>query len=467
MPKSRYLIVFILSLLLVSQEAAAEFKLKDLPDDHWAAAAVYDLVRLGVTKGYPDGTYRGGKPITRYETAIFLSKLAKAIGGTDLKTEIKSLRDQIVELKKDPRRLALGGSYLGAWRTSNLMSTSGGGRSLVTNYRLVLVGQQELADNAKVKVTLDTMDYGFLNDGTTASASRGLLASGLLALESELKVDLANLPVNLKVTYGSGPKQHSADPTNALASEVGLTYVRPNTGVQASTKVSGADVSLGYYSLQSDVLDTSGKINTGQISGSIGFNLPAALKFVNVALSGDYISRGLFSSTNRDVRATVNLLAPFSDKVQATAAVGLAGRRSGEMMIGGGLNLNDLWDTGTVVAIRLAKIGSEYISPGFSAEEFYFAGYDNFNRPLIGGTVQVGGALTQTVNDRVMLSGKGDLRLAGNYQYVGSNARFTAEGGISYNLAPNTNLDAAYRVHQDKGTDDTSDLATLGLQYKF
>ena len=100
------LIVIGLAGLAMAQLATTEaqkiskYKLKDVPDDHWAAAAVYDLVNLGVTKGFPDGTYRGNKPINRYEIAIFLSKLAKSIGTDNLKADISDLRNQVVELKK-------------------------------------------------------------------------------------------------------------------------------------------------------------------------------------------------------------------------------------------------------------------------------------------------------------------------------------------------------------------------------
>jgi opacity protein-like surface antigen len=38
---------------------------------------------------------------------------------------------------------------------------------------------------------------------------------------------------------------------------------------------------------------------------------------------------------------------------------------------------------------------------------------------------------------------------------------------VQYNLAPNVNFDAAYRVYQDKAINDTSDLAQVGLIYKF
>jgi hypothetical protein len=467
----RKISLILLVLACVSSLAAAQetqtLKLKDVPDDHWAASSVYDLVRLGVTKGYPDGTYRGDKPITRFETAIFLSKLARSI-SSEKSQDIQQLRDQLVDIKKNtPKAVSLVGSYLGDWKSGNVLASKGSTRGTVGSYRLVLSTGQELNDNSSVKLNLDTMDYGYFDDGSAAKPGRGLLASELLDIESRVKLELGDRPLELKLTYGSGPKQHLADPTGVLPSEAGVTFIRPNTGVMASTNLLGADFALGYFALQGPNLSLSGNPSANQFTGSVAFNLPAVLRSLRVALTGDYVARGSLSASERDVRGKVDLTAPLGEKVQASGTVGMGGSERNSMMVSGALSLNDLLDTGTFVTLRLAKIGFSYINPAFANEEFYFAGYDYFNRPLIGGTVQLGGALTQNVSDRVKLIGKGDIRLNGNYKYEGANARLTAEGGISYNIAPNANLDAAYRIHQDKSTGDTSDLAALGLMYKF
>ena len=243
------LLLFIAYCLLLTAVAAQEIKLNDVPDDHWAASAVYDLVKLGVTKGYPDGTFRGGKPITRYETAIFLSKLSKAIGGDDLKAEIAALRNQLVEIKNAPKKeFDLAGRYKGDWREGNVLAAPnpGGEKAGAANYRLILTAKKELFENADMKINLDTMDFGYFSDGTAYFPGQGQLASELLDIESNLKLDA----VNLKLTYGPGPKQHFADPTNAFPSEVGVVYMRPKSGIEAAAKLFGADVSGAYYSLQ-------------------------------------------------------------------------------------------------------------------------------------------------------------------------------------------------------------------------
>src|SRR3989339_34288 len=339
------LIVIGLAGLAMAQLATTEaqkiskYKLKDVPDDHWAAAAVYDLVNLGVTKGFPDGTYRGNKPINRYEIAIFLSKLAKSIGTDNLKADISDLRNQVVELKKTPADgLVVTGEYQGYWKLGNVFARQGGEFGGVADFRLIVNAEKKLSDDAGLKINFDTMDYGYFDDGTGAATNRGGLTTDLLAVESNVTV----LPWQLKLTYGPGPQQHLADPTGFLPSEVGYTYVRPTTGIQATTDMLGGRFSGGYYSLQGTTLETSGKINTSQLSGTMSYTFKRFL-FVNnfrVDLTGDYFSHGLLSSTDRNLKAKVDLLAGLGDKAEATGSVGL-GRTTDKMMVAGGLALKD------------------------------------------------------------------------------------------------------------------------------
>lgn len=62
--------------------AEKEIHFKDLDDNHWAAKSVYSMVRLGVTQGYPDGTFRGLNTITRYELMAFLGNMNIALEKT-------------------------------------------------------------------------------------------------------------------------------------------------------------------------------------------------------------------------------------------------------------------------------------------------------------------------------------------------------------------------------------------------
>jgi len=63
--------------VLGAQPSVKEFP--DVPRDHWAAQAVRMLAEQGIIIGYPDGTFGGAKPLTRYEFAESGSRLVDSI----------------------------------------------------------------------------------------------------------------------------------------------------------------------------------------------------------------------------------------------------------------------------------------------------------------------------------------------------------------------------------------------------
>ena len=56
------------------QAWAAESPFADVPQDSWAFEAVAQLAKDGIVDGYPDGTFRGGRNITRFEMAQMVAK---------------------------------------------------------------------------------------------------------------------------------------------------------------------------------------------------------------------------------------------------------------------------------------------------------------------------------------------------------------------------------------------------------
>ena len=51
-------------------DVAAAGPLSDVPLNSWAYDAVNQLAKDGIIKGYPDGTFKGQRPMTRYEAAV-------------------------------------------------------------------------------------------------------------------------------------------------------------------------------------------------------------------------------------------------------------------------------------------------------------------------------------------------------------------------------------------------------------
>lgn len=55
-----------------AQPEADEVSFSDVAEDAWYAPYVAHIARLGITSGYPDGTYRPAQPVTRAQMAVFL-----------------------------------------------------------------------------------------------------------------------------------------------------------------------------------------------------------------------------------------------------------------------------------------------------------------------------------------------------------------------------------------------------------
>ncbi|MBI4872852.1 MAG: S-layer homology domain-containing protein [Candidatus Riflebacteria bacterium] len=60
--------------------AATAAAFRDVPADHWAYEAVDKLAREGLMQGYPDGTFKGKKVVTRYDLAVVVAKILDRVG---------------------------------------------------------------------------------------------------------------------------------------------------------------------------------------------------------------------------------------------------------------------------------------------------------------------------------------------------------------------------------------------------
>ena len=92
----------------ISGTALAANPFSDLPAGHWAYGAVAKLAAAGVVDGFPDGTFKGDKTMTRYEMAQIVAKaLAKGAIGADDKLvsefadELDNLGVRVSKLEKN------------------------------------------------------------------------------------------------------------------------------------------------------------------------------------------------------------------------------------------------------------------------------------------------------------------------------------------------------------------------------
>lgn len=66
--------IVVIAALVISLCAQATARADDVPPRHWAYDAVQSLIQQGILTGYPDGTFRGKAPVTRYEFAVALRR---------------------------------------------------------------------------------------------------------------------------------------------------------------------------------------------------------------------------------------------------------------------------------------------------------------------------------------------------------------------------------------------------------
>jgi hypothetical protein len=66
-------IAALLVLAVVSPAFSQPFA--DVPTDHWAFDAIAELAAKGLVEGYPDGTFKGDRAMTRYEMAMVVARI--------------------------------------------------------------------------------------------------------------------------------------------------------------------------------------------------------------------------------------------------------------------------------------------------------------------------------------------------------------------------------------------------------
>ncbi|MBO5651338.1 MAG: S-layer homology domain-containing protein, partial [Selenomonas sp.] len=104
----------------VASAAASPFS--DVPQDSWAYDAVAQLAADGIVEGYGDGSFKGGRAITRYEMAQITAKaMAKNPTGTDkalvdklaaeFGSELKNLGVRVAELERNADNFRVDGFF--------------------------------------------------------------------------------------------------------------------------------------------------------------------------------------------------------------------------------------------------------------------------------------------------------------------------------------------------------------------
>lgn len=98
-----------LGALLVTTPAKASLKFVDVPQGHWAYDAIEYAERVGCWEGYPDGTFRGNRNITRYEMAMLIQRIVQKCVAIPAATALpipKEIIKNVPMAEKDKAALA-------------------------------------------------------------------------------------------------------------------------------------------------------------------------------------------------------------------------------------------------------------------------------------------------------------------------------------------------------------------------
>ncbi|MBD5653830.1 MAG: S-layer homology domain-containing protein, partial [Candidatus Eremiobacteraeota bacterium] len=87
------------------RQAAVATPFSDVPANHWAYQYIQSLAADGIIDGYPDGKFKGDRPLTRYEMAVVvarvIAKLQENEGKAPSKEDLDKLQKLIDALKDE------------------------------------------------------------------------------------------------------------------------------------------------------------------------------------------------------------------------------------------------------------------------------------------------------------------------------------------------------------------------------
>jgi hypothetical protein len=96
---------FTLSSLVALGQGASATPFSDVPANHWAYQAIQSLAADGLVEGYPDGKFKGDRPLTRYEMAVLVARVIAKLqangAGYASKADLDKLQKLIDALKDE------------------------------------------------------------------------------------------------------------------------------------------------------------------------------------------------------------------------------------------------------------------------------------------------------------------------------------------------------------------------------
>jgi hypothetical protein len=155
----------------------------DVPTSHWAYDSVQQLAQEGYIKGYPDGKFKGARPMTRYEVAALVARADTAIRqaiatGNQVKpADIAALKALLAEFGKEVKdiqtRVAALETKTNALQTqTNNLQTQANATQVEADASRLAITAAHFNDNMQFRPGTTETNFQVLN-GPTPTAGAG------------------------------------------------------------------------------------------------------------------------------------------------------------------------------------------------------------------------------------------------------------------------------------------------------
>ena len=149
--------------------AAGADSFSDVPKDHWSYEALDYLAKDGIIEGMGDGTFQGGRSMTRYEMATIVAKAMLKGGGNigsqavleklsnEYASEIEILKNRVDQHDEEIDKLKKQQEHFQIWGLARVQGGNDDG--LYSNYNnrfyADLEGQLKVSDRFKARFTIE------------------------------------------------------------------------------------------------------------------------------------------------------------------------------------------------------------------------------------------------------------------------------------------------------------------------
>lgn len=404
----------------------------DVPLNHWAYDSVQSLAAKGVIVGYPDGTFGGGKSLTRYEFAEATAKALAYVEGMDFASaeDVAILEKLAIEFADELASLGV--------TVADLEASLGANTDAIAALEETVAKLDTFFDPVVItgdinveykKVILPTVATATLIDQTEIGISAEVNETTTVGIEMEFE-NVLNENVNLDIDSWRFWLEHEGEDLHLLIDEIepddiglGLiyafdTYQEEFWGVWAQWMWDADDSDLGTWTLFTDVEEFY-ILNIGFEAGDD--DIP-----IGVTASYDPLALGY--------AAGVDLSFDIGDEDDTTVAVEAAMFYGATMAFAGAGSISGEYDDFSL------GVDVYYLQPGFVPTNA------DFDPDLLGVDVTVGFLLSDEDDDTQI-----DVEASWNYEM---------DAAFVTNLTHEIGAELAFTMDAD-----TEEEAMIGVTY--